>query len=64
MISLSNDGYLKENNPLESGMVTTEYAIGCVGAGGLASILLSILKSDWVQGLLHSIFDNLLGHLF
>jgi hypothetical protein len=45
----------------EAGMATAEYAIGTVAAASLASILLWILKSDWVRELISDLIRKALG---
>ncbi|MPV38726.1 DUF4244 domain-containing protein [Georgenia subflava] len=45
----------------EAGMATAEYAIGTVAAASLASILLWILKSDWVRELIADLIRKALG---
>lgn len=45
----------------EAGMATAEYAIGTVAAASLASILLWILKSDWVRELVSDLIRKALG---
>jgi hypothetical protein len=45
----------------DAGMATAEYAIGTVAAASLASILLWILKSDWVRELISDLIRKALG---
>ncbi|UNX55247.1 DUF4244 domain-containing protein [Georgenia sp. TF02-10] len=45
----------------EAGMATAEYAIGTVAAASLASILLWILKSEWVRELISDLIRKALG---
>ncbi len=47
----------------QSGMSTAEYAVGTVSACGFAGILYKILTSDFGEGLLQSILDNVMGLL-
>lgn len=47
----------------QSGMSTAEYAVGTVSACGFAGILYKILTSDFGEGLLQSILDNVIGLL-
>jgi hypothetical protein len=45
----------------EAGMATAEYAIGTVAAASIASVLLWILKSDWVRELVADLIRKALG---
>jgi len=45
----------------EAGMATAEYAIGTVAAASLASVLLWVLKSDWVRELVSDLIRKALG---
>ena len=42
----------------DSGMSTAEYAVGTVGACGFAGVLTELAKSDWFQGMVKGILDN------
>ncbi|CAL9654074.1 hypothetical protein SUDANB95_06689 [Actinosynnema sp. ALI-1.44] len=42
----------------DKGMTTAEYAIGTLAAAGLATLLLVILKGDWVMGLLQGLLHK------
>lgn len=43
----------------ESGMSTAEYAVGTVGACGLAGVLIKLAQSDWFGGLVKDIVGNI-----
>lgn len=53
-----------ETANVEAGMVTTEYALGTCAAGGLGGILISLLTSDWMQGILKNVFQGIFGKWF
>ncbi len=42
------------------GMTTAEYAVGTVGACGIAGVLMTLVKSDWFGDLIKSIFEFVL----
>ncbi|MGI8612373.1 MAG: DUF4244 domain-containing protein [Nocardioidaceae bacterium] len=43
----------------ESGMVTSEYAVGTVGSCGVAGVLLTLVQSDWFQNFFTSILGSI-----
>lgn len=43
----------------EEGMTTAEYAVGTVGATGIASILLWLSKQDWFKDLIADFFKSI-----
>ncbi len=42
----------------DKGMTTAEYAIGTLAAAGLATVLLVLLKGDWVMALLQGLLQK------
>lgn len=42
------------------GMTTAEYAVGTVGACGIAGVLITLVESDWFGDLIKSIFEFVL----
>jgi Protein of unknown function (DUF4244) len=49
--------------PDETGMTTSEYAVGTVGACSIAAILYQLAQSDWFTGRLQGIFEGIAGVL-
>ncbi len=47
----------------ERGMTTAEYAVGTVGACGLAGVLLQIAQSDWFGALVQDIIGRIVNWL-
>lgn len=45
----------------QRGATTAEYAVVTAAGCGFGGLLLTLLKSDWGQGLLERIFDAVLG---
>ncbi len=44
----------------DTGMTTAEYAVGTVGACGIAGVLMTLVQSDWFGDLIRSIFEFVL----
>ncbi len=44
----------------DAGMTTAEYAVGTVGACGIAGVLMTLVQSDWFTELIKSIFEFVL----
>ena len=44
----------------ETGMTTAEYAVGTVGACGIAGVLMTLVESEWFGDLIKSIFEFVL----
>ncbi|UPK75504.1 DUF4244 domain-containing protein [Nocardioidaceae bacterium SCSIO 66511] len=47
--------------PSDRGQATAEYAIGTVGAAGLAGVLVHLAGGDWFRGLIEQILQLALG---
>lgn len=47
----------------ERGMTTSEYAVGTVGACGVAGVLYELTQTDFFQGLMKSVITELTGIL-
>lgn len=45
----------------ETGMTTAEYAVGTVGACGIAGVLMTLVDSEWFGDLIKSIFEFVLN---
>ena len=45
----------------EAGMTTAEYAVGTVGACGIAGVLMTLVESQWFGDLIKSIFEFVLN---
>lgn len=43
----------------DTGMSTAEYAVGTVGACGLAGVLTKLAQTDWFQGLVKGVIGNI-----
>jgi Flp pilus assembly pilin Flp len=44
----------------DTGMTTAEYAVGTVGACGIAGVLMTLVDSQWFGDLIKSIFEFVL----
>ncbi len=44
----------------DTGMTTAEYAVGTVGACGIAGVLMTLVESEWFGDLIKSIFEFVL----
>jgi Protein of unknown function (DUF4244) len=44
----------------DKGMTTAEYALGTLAAAGLATMLLLMLRGEWVNGLLQTLLQRAL----
>jgi hypothetical protein len=44
----------------DTGMTTAEYAVGTVGACGIAGVLMALVESEWFGDLIKSIFEFVL----
>ncbi|WP_124039974.1 DUF4244 domain-containing protein [Neoactinobaculum massilliense] len=53
--NLVMDGF---ENP-EAGMTTAEYAVGTVGASGIAGIILWLANQDWFRELFANLFRSI-----
>ncbi len=47
----------------DRGMTTAEYAVGTVGACGVAGVLLQIAQSDWFSSLMQDIIGQVVNWL-
>lgn len=47
----------------QRGMTTAEYAVGTVASCGFAGLLITLLKSDWANGVLKQVFDAAISWL-
>ncbi len=47
----------------DKGMTTAEYAVGTVGACGVAGVLLQIAQSDWFSSLMQDIIGQVVNWL-
>ncbi|MBP3223090.1 MAG: DUF4244 domain-containing protein [Actinomycetaceae bacterium] len=47
----------------EDGMTTAEYAVGTVGATGIAGILIWLVQQDWFKELIGNVFRNIFSSL-
>ncbi len=45
----------------DTGMTTAEYAVGTVGACGIAGVLMTLVDSEWFGDLIKSIFEFVLN---
>ena len=48
----------------DTGLTTTEYAVGTVAVAGLSGILIKLLMSDSVRDLLWSVISSALSRFF
>lgn len=48
----------------DTGLTTTEYAIGTVAVAGLGGVLIKLLTSDKVRDLIWSVITNALSSFF
>jgi hypothetical protein len=48
----------------DTGLTTTEYAVGTVAVAGLSGVLLKLLMSDSVRDLLWSVISNAFSRFF
>ena len=52
---------IHEDISSESGMTTAEYAVGTIGATGIAGLLIWLVQQDWFKDLIGGIFKNALS---
>ncbi|GAA1747183.1 DUF4244 domain-containing protein [Aeromicrobium alkaliterrae] len=43
----------------ESGMTTSEYAVGTIGACTVGGVLVQIAQSEWFNNMIQSVFDKI-----